>query len=216
MRWHGRVSVDDVPRHRPPDRRDRPRSTAPSRRAAPRRTSSATRAKRPSTTTTPLRPRRGAGAPAGRAMAPYPDAVQVPSEEGEQLLQGVTGQGGTVRKRRASGAGPDAALRPAWGRHPRRVTARRGPRRHADAVWLIPAIALTESAGGAAADRQVSSVPTTQESTVKTVDGRPTIGSRHTSRPRMRRGRGNRSGNAGCVARLATDQSRVGSVLGGD
>jgi len=30
-------------------------------------------------------------------------------------------------------------------------------------VWLVPAIALTESRGEAAADRQVSSVPTTQE-----------------------------------------------------
>jgi len=41
----------------------------------------------------------------------------------------VTGQGGTVRKRRSVRSSPDAALRPAWGRHPRRVTARRGPRR---------------------------------------------------------------------------------------
>jgi hypothetical protein len=32
-----------------------------------------------------------------------------------------------------------------------------------DAVWLVPAMALTESTGEAAADRQVSSVPTTQE-----------------------------------------------------
>jgi rubrerythrin len=32
-----------------------------------------------------------------------------------------------------------------------------------DAVWLLPAMALTESRGEAAADRQVSSVPTTQE-----------------------------------------------------
>jgi len=32
-----------------------------------------------------------------------------------------------------------------------------------DAVWLVPAMALTESTGEAAADRQDSSVPTTQE-----------------------------------------------------
>jgi hypothetical protein len=31
-----------------------------------------------------------------------------------------------------------------------------------DAVWLVPAIALTESTGEAAADRQVPSVPMTQ------------------------------------------------------
>jgi hypothetical protein len=32
-----------------------------------------------------------------------------------------------------------------------------------DAVWLVPAMALTESTGEAGADRQESSVPTTQE-----------------------------------------------------
>ena len=32
-----------------------------------------------------------------------------------------------------------------------------------DAVWLVPAMVLTESTGEAAADRQMSAVPTTQE-----------------------------------------------------
>jgi len=32
-----------------------------------------------------------------------------------------------------------------------------------DSVWLVPAMALTESTGESATDRQVSSVPTTQE-----------------------------------------------------
>ena len=60
-----------------------------------------------------------------------PDAVQVASEEGEQLLSGVRDRDWVARAGsvRASGAAPDAALRPAWGRHPRRVASRRGPRR---------------------------------------------------------------------------------------
>jgi len=59
-----------------------------------------------------------------------PDAVQLSSEEGERLsVPPVTGQAGTDRSVETPGAGPDQALRPAWGRHPRRVASRRGPRR---------------------------------------------------------------------------------------
>ncbi|WP_029601793.1 biosurfactant protein 1 [Natronobacterium lacisalsi] len=94
-----------------------------------------------------------------------PDAVQVSSEEGEQLLSaardrtGWHGQGASERQEQA----------------PTRLYDQRGDgirdasRLDAvlddadDAVWLVPAMALTESTGEAAADRQVSSVPATQE-----------------------------------------------------
>ncbi|MFC4452001.1 hypothetical protein [Halorussus aquaticus] len=94
-----------------------------------------------------------------------PEAVQVSSEEGERLLSaardrtGWHGQGASERQEQA----------------PTRLYDQRGDGiRDAsrldtvlddadDAVWLVPAMALTESTGEAAADRQVSSVPTAQE-----------------------------------------------------
>ncbi len=94
-----------------------------------------------------------------------PDAVQVSSEEGERLLSaardrtGWHGQEASEPKEQA----------------PTRLYDQRGngirDESHLeavlddadDAVWLVPAMALTESTGEAAADRQVSSVPTTQE-----------------------------------------------------
>ncbi|SDY13780.1 biosurfactant protein 1 [Halobellus clavatus] len=94
-----------------------------------------------------------------------PDAVQVASKEGERLLSaardrtGWHGQGASERQEQA----------------PTRLYDQRGDGiRDAsrltevlddadDAVWLVPAMALTESTGQAVADRQVSSVPTTQE-----------------------------------------------------
>jgi hypothetical protein len=94
-----------------------------------------------------------------------PDAVQVSSAEGEQLLSaardrtGWHGQGASERQEQAptrlydqrgdgirDGARLDAVLDDAD-----------------DAVWIVPAMALTKSTGEAAADRQVSAVPTTQE-----------------------------------------------------
>jgi len=94
-----------------------------------------------------------------------PDAVQVASEEGERLLSaardrtGWYGQGASERQEQA----------------PTRLYDQRGDgirdasRLDAvlddadDAVWLVPAMALTESRGEAEVDRQVSSIPTTQE-----------------------------------------------------
>ena len=94
-----------------------------------------------------------------------PDAVQVSSEEGGQLLRaardrtGWHGQGASERQEQA----------------PTRLYDQRGngirDESHLgavlddadDAVWLVPAMALTGSTGEGAADRQVSSVPTTQE-----------------------------------------------------
>jgi len=94
-----------------------------------------------------------------------PDAVQVSSAGGEQLLRaardrtGWHGQGASERQEQA----------------PTRLYDQRGDSiRDAsrldaildeadDAVWLVPAMALTESTGEASADRQVSSAPTTQE-----------------------------------------------------
>jgi len=43
-----------------------------------------------------------------------------------------------------------------------------------DAVWLVPAMALTESAREDKTNSQVSLVPTSQDPIVKPVDGRPT------------------------------------------
>jgi len=94
-----------------------------------------------------------------------PDAVQVSSEEGEQLLRAA--------RDRTGWHGQEASehLEEA----PTRLYDQRGtgirdkPHLRAvlddadDAVWLVPAIALSESLAEAAADRQVSSVPTTQE-----------------------------------------------------
>ncbi|TQQ78529.1 hypothetical protein EGH24_14265 [Halonotius terrestris] len=93
-----------------------------------------------------------------------PDAVQVASAEGERLLSaardrtGWHGQGATAQQQA-----------------PTRLYDQRGDgirdasRLDAvlddadDVVWLVPAMALTESTGEDAADRQVSSVPTAQE-----------------------------------------------------
>lgn len=94
-----------------------------------------------------------------------PDAVQVSSEEGERLL--------SAARDRAGWHGQEASERQE--QVSRRLYDQRGNGiRDAsrltevldgadDAVWLVPAMALTESTGEAAADRQVSSVPTTQE-----------------------------------------------------
>ncbi|GGL67003.1 hypothetical protein GCM10009039_26250 [Halocalculus aciditolerans] len=94
-------------------------------------------------------------APARQLVEQWPsllDAVQVLSGEGERLLSAARdrpewiGQG-------ASGAGPDAALRPAGDgiRDASRLDAVLGDAD--DAVWLVPAMALAESTGEAAADR---------------------------------------------------------------
>jgi hypothetical protein len=106
-------------------------------------------------------------APARQLAAQWPslpDAVQVSSEEGERLLSaardrtGWHGQGATAQQQA-----------------PTRLYDQRGDgirdasRLDAvlddadDVVWLVPAMALTESTGEDAADRQVSSVPTAQE-----------------------------------------------------
>ncbi|SDY86587.1 biosurfactant protein 1 [Halopenitus persicus] len=94
-----------------------------------------------------------------------PDAVQVASEEGERLL--------SAARDRAGWHGQRASERQE--QVPTRFYDQRGDgirdasRLDAvlddadDAVWLLPAMALTESADEAAADRQVPSVPTTQE-----------------------------------------------------
>ncbi|ERG97421.1 MAG: hypothetical protein J07HQW2_03907, partial [Haloquadratum walsbyi J07HQW2] len=113
----------------------RPRPTAPWRRAAPRRTSSPpTRRSRPSTTTpsstTSTRRRRASWSSTG-PHSPTRYRCRQRKESGFSVPS-VTGLGGTGRERRsvgASGAAPDTALRPAGGRHPRRVASRRGPRR---------------------------------------------------------------------------------------
>jgi len=93
-----------------------------------------------------------------------PDAVQVPSAEGEQLLRGArdrTGWHGQEASERQEQ--PPTRLYDQRGDGIRDASRLDAVLDDADAVWLIPAIALTESAGEAAADRQVSSVPTTQE-----------------------------------------------------
>jgi len=116
----------------------------------------------------------------------------------------VTGQAGTDRECRNARSRPrPGSTTSVWGRHPRRVASRRGPRRRRGVA--VPAMALTESTGEAVADRQVSSIPSKRSnSTARAVGGRPTTDSKPTSRSRMRRGRANRSGSAGCVAQLAT------------
>jgi hypothetical protein len=94
-----------------------------------------------------------------------PDAVQVASAEGARLC--------SAARDRTGWHGQGASKRPEQA--PTRLYDQRGDgirdasRLDAvlddadDAVWLVPAMALTESTGEAAADRQVSSVPTTQE-----------------------------------------------------
>ncbi|ELZ62226.1 hypothetical protein C467_00137 [Halorubrum hochstenium ATCC 700873] len=94
-----------------------------------------------------------------------PDAVQVASAEGERLL--------SAARDRTGWHGQEASEDPEQG--PTRLYDQRGDGiRNAsrldavlddadNAVWLVPAIALTESAGEAGADQQEWSVPTTQE-----------------------------------------------------
>ncbi|MGQ4557243.1 biosurfactant protein 1 [Halobellus sp. GM3] len=96
---------------------------------------------------------------------PLPDAVQVSSAEGERLL--------SAARDRTEWHGQEASERQE--QVPTRLYDQRGDgirdasRLDAvlddadDAVWLVPAMALTESAGEAGADQQESSVPTTQE-----------------------------------------------------
>lgn len=94
-----------------------------------------------------------------------PDAVQVSSEEGEGLLSAACDRTGWYGQE-ASERQEQAPTR----LYDQRGNGIRDPSRLTeilddadDTVWLVPAIALSESTGGAAADRQVSSVPTTQE-----------------------------------------------------
>ena len=94
-----------------------------------------------------------------------PDAVQVSSAAGEELLRAARDWAGWHRQ--------EASERQEQA--PTRLYDQRGngirDESHLgvilddadDAVWLVPAIALTESTGEAAADRQESSVPTTQK-----------------------------------------------------
>jgi len=95
-----------------------------------------------------------------------PDAVQVSSAEGEQLLSaahdrtGCHGQGATAQQQQQ----PPTRLYDQRGDGIRDASRLDAVLDDADdAVWLVPAMTLTESTGEDAADRQVSSVPTTQE-----------------------------------------------------
>nr|WP_246308260.1 hypothetical protein [Halosimplex rubrum] len=94
-----------------------------------------------------------------------PDAVQVASAEGERLLSaardrtGWHGQEASERQEQAT-----TRLYDQRGDGIRDASRLDAVLDDADnAVWLVPAIALTESTGEAAADRQATSVPTTQE-----------------------------------------------------
>jgi hypothetical protein len=94
-----------------------------------------------------------------------PDVVQVSSEEGERLLSaardrtGWYGQGASERQEQTP-----MRLYDQRGNGIRDASRLTGVLDDADdTVWLVPAIALTESTGKAAAESQVSSVPTTQE-----------------------------------------------------
>jgi hypothetical protein len=94
-----------------------------------------------------------------------PDAVQVSAAEGERLLSvardrpGWHGQGASERQEQ-----PPARLYDQRGDGIRDASRLDAVLDGADdAVWLVPAMALTESTGDAGADRQESSVPTTQE-----------------------------------------------------
>ena len=94
-----------------------------------------------------------------------PDAVQVSSEEGEELLRAACDRTGWHRQKTL-----ERQEQP-----PTRLYDQRGnsicDESHLravlddadDAVWLVPAMALTESTDWGAADRQVSSVPMRQE-----------------------------------------------------
>ena len=94
-----------------------------------------------------------------------PDAVQVSSAEGERLLRAA--------RDRTGWHGQEASERQEQA--PTRLYDQRGNGIHDesrleavlddtdDAVWLVPAMALTESPTEAAAERQASSVPTTEQ-----------------------------------------------------
>ncbi|RLM62800.1 hypothetical protein [Halorubrum sp. Atlit-26R] len=107
-------------------------------------------------------------APARQLAEQWPslrDAVQVSAEEGERLLSaardqtGWNGQEASERQEQAP-----TRLYDQRGDGIRDASRLDGVLNDADdAVWLVPAMALTESRGEAAADRHVSSVPTTQE-----------------------------------------------------
>ncbi|WP_336136244.1 hypothetical protein [Natronomonas amylolytica] len=94
-----------------------------------------------------------------------PDAVQVSSEEGERLLSaardrtGWHGQGASEHQEQ-----PPTRLYDQRGDGIRDASRLDAVLDDADdAVWLVPAMALTESTGEAGAYQQESSVPTTQE-----------------------------------------------------
>jgi hypothetical protein len=94
-----------------------------------------------------------------------PDAVQVASAEGERLLSAARDRTGWHGQEASEGQ-EQASTR----LYDQRGDGIRDASRldavlddADDAVWLVPAMALTESAGEAGADRQASSVPTTQE-----------------------------------------------------
>ncbi|KAA9396288.1 hypothetical protein Har1130_19715 [Haloarcula sp. CBA1130] len=94
-----------------------------------------------------------------------PDAVQVSSEKGERLLSAARDRTGW-RGQEASERQEQAPTR----LYDQRGDGIRGASRldavlddADDAVWLVPAMALTESAGEAGADQQEWSVPTAQE-----------------------------------------------------
>ena len=108
------------------------------------------------------------GAPARQLAEQWPslpDAVQVSSEEGEQLLSaardrtGWHGQGATAQQQQ-----PPTRLYDQRGdgiRDASRLDAILNDTD--DATWLIPAMVLTESAREDETDSQVSSVPTTEQ-----------------------------------------------------
>ncbi|WP_251331536.1 hypothetical protein [Haloplanus pelagicus] len=94
-----------------------------------------------------------------------PDAVQVSSEEGERLLSAACdrtewhGQGASERQEQAPTRLYDQ--RGDGIRNASRLTEVLDDA--ADAVWLVPAMVLTESAREDETDSQVSSVPTTEQ-----------------------------------------------------
>jgi hypothetical protein len=93
-----------------------------------------------------------------------PDAVQVSLEEGEQLLRAANHQTGYRQKASERQEQPPTRLYDQRGNDIRDESHFRAVLDDADdAVWLVPAMALTESLDEGAADRQVSSVPTAQE-----------------------------------------------------
>ena len=108
------------------------------------------------------------GAPARQLAEQWPslpDAVQVSSEKGERLLSAACDRTGWYGQE-ASERQEQAPTRP----YDQRGNGIRDESHLGavlndadDAVWLVPAMALTESTGEAAADRRVSSVPTNQE-----------------------------------------------------